>query len=359
MKDHTTAEMMYAIGVDVSDDYCYVCIVNMDDGTVLERTRISNTPGAFNRCFKNLEPSRVAIEVGMHSPWMSRELIKRGHQVWIGNPRKVRLIYQTDKKNDWVDAENLARLVRVDPKLLYPVIHRPEEAQEHLEIIKARDLCVRSRTNLINHVRGVVKPSGVKLPRCSTDSFSKQVELFIPPGLRPALTPLLKVISELTSAIKGYDRQIDQLAKKVYPEVELLTQVKGVGNLTALAYRLVIFDPSRFPKSRKVGPYLGLGPRLDQSGVSNPQLPITKAGNQFLRRLLVNCAQYILGNFGQDCDLRRWGLAKAQGSKAAKKRAVVGVARKLAVLLHRLWVTGEEYEPLHNVPQDAELPVAA
>lgn len=128
-----------------------------------------------------------------------------------------------------------------------------------------------------------------------------------------------------------------------------LTQVNGVGTLTALTFVLTIGEPERFQRSRTVGAYFGLRPRQRESGDHEPQLHITKAGPPLMRRLLVNCAQYILGPLGQGCDLRRFGLAlAARGGKSAKKRAVVAVARKLAVLLHRLWVTGEVYEPLRN-----------
>jgi len=129
----------------------------------------------------------------------------------------------------------------------------------------------------------------------------------------------------------------------------LLKQVKGVGTQIALTYLLTIEDPHRFAKSRDVGCFLGLRPGRRDSGESQPQMHISKEGDPYLRTMLVQGAHYILGPFGADSDLRRWGLKlAARGGKNAKKRAVVAVARKLAVLLHRLWVTGEVYEPLHN-----------
>jgi transposase len=208
---------------------------------------------------------------------------------------------------------------------------------------------VRSRTQLINHVRGIVKTSGGRLPSCSAESFPRKVALHIPGKLKEALAPLLVFIARLSRQIRSFDRQIEQIASEQYPETEVLRQVPGVGPLTALWYILTIEDPMRFTRSRDVGPYLGLVPRLDQSGEQNPQKRITKAGDELMRRLLVGSAHYIIGPFGPDTDLRRWGLRLAErGGKNAKKRAAVAVARKLAVLLHRLWVAGEVYEPLRE-----------
>ncbi len=165
--------------------------------------------------------------------------------------------------------------------------------------------------------------------------------------LREALEPLLREVESLNEHIQEYDRRIAQLAKQDYPEVELLQQVKGVGELIALTYILTIEDPHRFRKSRDMGCFLGLRPGRRNSGQSEPQMHISKEGDRYLRTLLVQGAHYILGPFGEDSDLRRWGLKLAErGGKNAKKRAIIAVARKLAVLLHRLWVSGEVYEPL-------------
>ena len=208
---------------------------------------------------------------------------------------------------------------------------------------------MRSRTKLINHVRGVTKSFGVRLKKCSTKSFHNQVPEQLPEILKPSLTPLLEMIKELSKKISHFDHLVEQKAVTGYPATERLRQVKGVGALTALAYVLVVDDPHRFRKSRLAGSYIGLRPRRDQSGGRDPELRITKVGDTMLRRFLVGSAHYILGPFGEDSDLRRWGLKlAARGGKNAKKKAVVAVARKLAVLLHHLWVSSEDYEPLRN-----------
>jgi len=156
-------------------------------------------------------------------------------------------------------------------------------------------------------------------------------------------------LESLNEHIKEHDRRITEMAKETYPEVELLKQVKVVGDLIALTYVLTIEDPHRFKKSRDVGCFLGLRPGRRNSGQSEPQMHISKEGDRYLRTLMVQGAHYILRPFGEDSDLRRGGLKLAQcGGKNAKKRAVVAVARKLSVLLHRLWVSGEVYEPLRN-----------
>jgi transposase len=213
-------------------------------------------------------------------------------------------------------------------------------------MVKSRDILVQSRSKLINHARGVVKTNGERLPGCSTDSFVRRCASHVPTDLWPALEPVFYIINQLSEQIHELDAKIDQMCREQYPETQLLQQVPGVGPVTALSYVLTIEDPERFRKSRQVGPFLGLTPRRDQSGDTDKQLPITKAGNKYLRQLLVNCAHYILGPFGPDSHLRRHGLSiGARGSKNAKKRAAVAAARKLAVLLHRLWVSKQPYEP--------------
>jgi transposase len=280
---------------------------------------------------------------------MGRLLAECGHEVLVANARRLDLISRNDSKDDRTDAELLARVRRVDPKLLGAVEHRGRQAQVDMELIRARDALVRTRTLLVNHVRGAVKAFGGRLPKGSTGAFAAKALDHIPRELRFALAPVVRQIEHLAKAIRTFEKRIDKAAEKRYPATELLRQVHGVGPITALCYALTIGDAGRFKKSRAVGSYLGLRPRKDESGASSPELRITKAGDGHLRRLLVQCAHYILGPFGQDSDLRRFGLRIAgRGRKRAKKVAVIAVARKLAVLLHRLWVTAEVYEPLRN-----------
>ena len=342
-------------GLDLGDKYSYLCLLDTESGEVIEEARLCTTPKAFQRRFSGLEPMRIAIETGTHSPWVSRLLERLGHQVLVANARKLKLIYAEGRKNDRLDAENLARLARLDPKLLAPLQHRGEASQAHLAIVRSREALIEARAKLVNHVRGTVKSFGARLPKCSSPTFHKKVAAYVPEPLRPALEPLLETIASMTAHIREYDRELESAASELYPETKLLRQVHGVGTLTALAFVLTLEDPSRFATSRAVGAYLGVVPGKDQSGERDPQKRISKQGNGLLRKLLVGSAHRILGPFGEDSDLRRHGLKIAErGGKNAKKRAVVAVARKLSVLLHRLWVTGEVYEPLYNANRFAD-----
>jgi transposase len=349
MSDGSKGRPKITAGVDLGDKYSYLCLIDTQSGEVVEEGRLRTTPEAFGRRFASERPMRIAIEAGTHSPWVSRVLEECAHEVLVANSRKTRLIYSNKRKTDEVDAENLARLARADPKLLYPLKHRNEDSQAHMALIRSREALVSCRTQLVNHVRGAVKSFGARLPKCPARSFHKKAPEHIPEALRPALGPILEQIGSLTESIRQYDRKVETACEELYPETELLRQVEGIGPLTALTFVLTLEDPYRFQKSRSVGAYLGLVPARDQSGDRDPQRRISKEGDELLRKLLVSCAHYILGPFGSDSDLRRHGQKIAsRGAKNAKKRAVVAVARKLAVVLHSLWVSGEIYEPLRN-----------
>lgn len=336
------------VGLDVGDRWSYVCVLD-ESGEVVERTRLSTCAEALTEYFSGAERWRVAFEVGVHSPWMSRLLETLGHEVIVAHARYVALIYKHARKQDAVDAEALARLARFDPELLHPIQHRSQTTQADLAILRSRDQVMRMRTQAINHVRQVVKSfGGESLPSCNADAFARRAEPLVPEALRPALAPLVEHIGRLSELIRRYDQELQALATQRYPQTEVLRQIPGVGLLSSLAYVLVLEDPHRFRSRRSVGAYLGLVPRLAQSGEHQPQLRITRRGDALLRKLLVNCAHYILGPFGPDCDLRRFGQRlAARGGPRAKKKAVVAVARKLTVLLHRLWTTGEVYDPHH------------
>jgi transposase len=285
---------------------------------------------------------------------VSRELKAQGHDVTIANARKVRLIYESDRKNDRMDARMLARLGRVDVNLLSPIQHRSAKVQADLAVVRGRDALVAARTQLVNATRGIVKSMGGRLPTSTTAAFAGKAESSVPEELKLALAPLLKSIRHLSEQIHRCDRRIVQLSEKKYPETKLLQQVKGVGPLISLTYVLTIENPKRFAKSRTVGSYLGLRPKESESGDSSPQLGISKSGNGYLRRLLVQGAHYIMGPLAQDSRLRRWGLElAARGGKNSKKRAVIAVARKLAVLLPRFWSTAEVYDPLYGLAPTA------
>lgn len=333
------------IGLDVGDKHSQVCIID-SSGEAIEEARIPTTAKGIQRYFSSKSPAAVTLEVGTHSPWISRTLKEAGHAVIVANARKVRLIYGSTRKSDRLDAEKLARLTRHDPKLLAPIEHRSAQAQSHLACIRSRDALVRTRTSLVVHVRGSVKAFGKRLPSGDTSAFPKRAREHLPPELRPALEPILAAIEALTERIKQLDVEIKEIAARHYPRTEFLQQITGVGLLTALTFQLIIEDPNRFSKSREVGPYLGLTPGEHQSGDRNPKRRVTREGDTLLRRLLVQCANYVIRT-KTDSDLKR-AAERVMSRGGHRSIAVTAVARKLAVLLHHLWVTGEIYEPLYN-----------
>ena len=337
------------VGCDLSDKFSVLCLLHGDDR--IERLRLRTTKAALGRYFAVLgSQAHVVIEVGPHSRWVAQLVRGHGHRVTVANPRRLKVISTSDSKDDWRDAELLARLGRADLALLAPVTHRSDAAQSELSVLKARDVLVKTRTKLVNFVRAVVKATGDRIPKCAAEGFHRRTRLAVPEALRPALDPIYTTLEALSAQIRELEKTIEQLAASD-PDVAIVSQIDGIGTLTAVAFMRTLGDKHRFRSSRTVGAFLGLRPRRNQSGDDDPQLRITKAGDGFVRCLLVNAANYILGPFGKDTDLRRWGLGLAErGGKNARKRAKVAVARKLAVLMHRLWVTGEEYEPLRASP---------
>lgn len=326
------------IGVDLGDKQSQVCVLGAEQ-EIRHEVRVHTTTPALQSWFESLQPSLVVVEAGTHSPWVSRLLEQLGHAVMVVDPRRLKLISASDSKNDPADARMLARVAAAMPELLRVVKHRSVEAQKDLTVIRARARLVEVRTKLWCSLRGLAKTLGHRLPRRVSAEMLVDWEI---------LRPLWRALEDVRQRIAEYDAKIRELERK-YPVAQRLQQIAGVGALISLTFVLTLDDHLRFRKSRQIGSYLGLRPRQRDSGESQPQLRITKAGDAYLRSLLIQGAQYILGRFGPDTDLKRWGLKLAQrGGKNAKKRAVVAVARKLAVLMHRLWVDQSVYQPLRQ-----------
>jgi transposase len=340
------------VGLDVGDRKTHYCVLGLDGELVIEGA-VATRKASLRVQFEGKVKMRIALEAGTHSPWISRLLAEMGHEVIVANPRNLRMISESDSKNDPADARLLARLAHVGPELLSPIQQRSEKTQVDLALVRARDVAVQSRTKIINAVRGIVKSTGLRLPKSSTLTFARKAKEACPEALRPALLPLLRVIEELTREIELYEKLVAKKAETEYPETNAIRTIHGVGPLTALAFVLVLNnDRNRFRRSRDVGCYIGLRPKQRDSGQRAPQLGITKAGDPLLRRLATQCAQHVLGPFGKDSALRKWGMSLAlRGGKNAKKRAVIAVARKLVILMHRIWITQEIYEPLRGVAE--------
>ena len=345
------------VGIDLGDKTSRYCVLNQA-GEVVKEGSAATTGKGMAEVFGRMPSGRMALEVGTHSPWVSRLLSSLGHEVIVANPRQLRLITESSRKDDKVDARTLARLARIDPELLRPIRHRGEKAQMALMQIRVRAALVETRTSLVNTLRGLAKSAGERVISCDPDSLDAARLEGLSKPLGEVLEPLAKQVEGLTEQIQARDRKLEQIAREEYPETALLKQIHGVGTLIALTFVLTVEDQQRFQKSRDVGCYVGLRPKRSQSGQSDPQLRITKEGDSYLRQLLVQGAHRILSRGGPDTDLQRWGLKLGgRGGQNAKKRAIVAVARKLAILLHRLWTTGEVYEPLRNQPSGK--PIAA
>lgn len=336
------------IGVDLGDEVSEYCVLDKSGDVVAEGT-VETDVAAFQRLFGKLPLSRVAMEVGTHSPWANRCVSALGHEVIVANARKVKLITESSEKDDRMDAQMLARLARIDVRLLSPIEHRSEQEYADLMVIRGRAALVRARTSVVNAARGMVKSAGERLPRCSAEKMNPVVGGSLSAGVQERVNPLLAAAAALSVQIAGYDLQIDVLCKERYPQTWLLMQVGGVGALIALTFVLTLGNPQRFGKSRQVGPYLGLRPGRRDSGKSQPQLRISKEGDTYVRSLLIQAAHCILRSTAEDSDLKRFGLKLSKrGGKNARKRAKVAVARRLGVLLHHLWVNGEVYDRLYN-----------
>ncbi len=336
-----------AVGIDLSDRLAHICIIG-EDAEVTHRAKVQATPEGLRGFFAQRPRLEIAIETGPHARWVQRELVAMGHGVLTADARRLRSIYENENKDDEVDAEMLARLRRVDPKLLHPVGRRSEEDWQALALLRARDRLVGARTKLINAVRGMVKSTGTRVSSCDAQYFHRRREE-VPDDLRYVLEPLFECIEYLTVRIERMEKMATKVADERYADTQLLRQIPGIGTLTSLGFVAAVGDPHRFSNSRKVGSYFGLRSGKDQSGASDPKLPITKCGDRYVRRLLVGAAQYMLGPFGKPCAIRDWGLElAARGGRAARKKAAVAVARKLAVVMHTMMVKQVDWDPYPN-----------
>jgi transposase len=347
MKKNTTLTSAIpetTIGLDLSDRTFRYCELNRS-GEIVDEGQLKLDRATVRRYLASKPTgARVALETGTHSAWVRDMIEQVGLEAVVANARELKAVTGRSHRTDHHDARQLARLARVDRALLNPVKLRGSAEQADLFVIRARAVLVEARTMLINFARGITKTLGHRLPASVTHCFAERVRAAVPDVLQSALLPILDVVEEIAAQIELYDRNIETLAEHHYPQTHWLRQVPGVGTLTALTLVLTVGEPERFAHSRDLGPFLGLVPRRRQSGEQDPQLRITKCGDRYLRRLLVQCAHVLMGRFGGDCALRRWALEHAQKSRAAKKRTVVAVARRLAVLLHRLWARQEQFQ---------------
>ena len=341
------------IGLDLGGRKSRIAVLDKSTGEVLESV-VETKQSPLKAFFGRYRGATVVFEVGAQSRWVQALLRQLGLNVITANPRQLALITKSHKKTDKRDALVLARLGSGMPELLETVEHRSPRTHANLAIIKSRELLVATRTRLVNRIRALVKSVGEPLEGCDATYFFRKARAKIPGELRPACEPLLEILEDLHAKIRAFDKEIETIAER-YPAVNAVRQVDRIGTLTGLSFVLTVENPHRFRDIRRIGSYVGLVPKLDDSGDRVTQLGISKAGDKMLRRLLVLCANQILSSRGRDCHLRRWGLKLCErGGKNAKKRATVAVARKLAVLLLALWRNGSEYEPMRNVAPEQQ-----
>lgn len=348
MKECNTEIRKVYVGFDISDENIEIFAVCGQE-TSKQTQKIANDSKAieqFLKMFSDKNRVCVVMETGTHSLWISRLVKKLGFEVLVAHARDLKLIYASDKKNDSLDAERLARLAQADRKLLHPVEQMSEERQRDLLVLKARALLVKQQTQTVNTIRGFLKSNGVKDDELTVDNMRKKGYGKLPDEMKEAVGTLLEHLNYLALMIKNYDRQISKLCKK-YKVTAALRRIKGVGPAISLAFVLLVGDPRRFPDAARLCAYFGLVPRQDQSGNTDKQLSITKKGNRLMRTLLVQGAQYIMGSRGEECDLREYGKRiEARGGQIAKKKARIAVARKLVALMLTLWRNQEiPYDP--------------
>ena len=351
MEQTSTGDAGRTIGLDLGDKWSEYVALDAE-GRRVGAGRVRSTADGFAKLSALHDGAFVVMETGTHSPWAAAQFGTWGHRVAVANSSELALVTASVRKSDRRDAEILARLGRADVELLHPVAQRKPETQLLLSKLRARRTMVRSRTMLVNSVRGTAKSLGTRTAPCSADSFHRKALAWASPELRDAVKFEMAAIAALTEQILLADAELEALAASM-PAVAAMRQVPGVGLLIALTFALTIEDPTRFARRADAAAYFGLAPGRRQSGERDPKMGITKRGNAEARSLLVQGAHYVLGAHGPDCALRRWGLALERTK--GKRTAIVATARKLAVLMLALWATGERYDPMRGArPAEAE-----
>lgn len=345
MKKTSNSTAPACIGFDLGDENSHYCLISAE-GEVELRGKVPTERTALSELIMRLPPARMVLEASTQSHWVAALMRSLDREVYVANPRRIPLLTQSSRKTDRNDAEILARIGRLDVQLLSPVHERSEICMRLRASLRARSLLVRSRVRVVNSIRSTLKVFGHKPLSCAPEYVAARILPTVPSDLRPTLEPLFATLQTLNEQIKGFDEHLVASCDQHFPETGVLRQVRGVGPLVALAFITAIGDPRRFKDSRCVGSYLGLTPKSHQSGSSDPRLRISKEGDGTVRSLLVTAATHIMRRSAPDSDLKQFAKRiAASGTPRDKGRARIAVARKLAVLLHRLWLTGEVYEP--------------
>lgn len=327
-------------GIDLASKSSAICILG-SNGEILFEGACPTDEDGFRQALKSWRTLHCVIEASPLSEWVARMLESLGHEVVVIDPRRAKAIITSKKKTDKLDARNLARMGRTG---WYTQVHRKtEEARLLRSHLKARKGLIDAQRQQNNRIRGLLRAHGIKVGQVSSGRFEGHVDKLVRrkcPALITAIRPLLDLWVSIRESLTVMTKGVKQMAKQD-ATCQLLMSAPGVGPMVASAYVATIDDPSRFRRGAQVAAYLGLVPSIIQSGESEYRGRITKEGDRLLRWLLVEAAHVLLTRSGTDSALKRWGkrLEKREGSSKAK----VAVARKLAIVLHRIWLTGEPY----------------
>jgi len=334
--------MTHYVGLDVSMEETSVCVLD-DDGAIVWRGVCASRPAAMAAVLAARAPEldRVVLESGPLSHWHWHGLRALSVPVVCVDARHAhKALSVRINKTDAKDAEGLAQLARFG--WYCEVRVKSHSAQHDRALLGARERLVKVRRDLENQVRGLLKVHGLLIGKIATGKYHARVHELLQeiPTLAAMILPLLEVRRVVLREYDGLHRQVLALAKES-AACRLLMSCPGIGPVTALAYRAVIDDPGRFAKSSSVGAYLGLTSRRWQSGAVDWSGRISKFGDPMLRHLLYEAANALLSRVKQSCPLKRWGLRlqKRLGARKAK----VALARRLAVILHRMWSDGSEF----------------
>lgn len=346
------ATMVEYVGLDVSKEATAYCVKD-EKGKILARGKVASDPDALFAVLKEhcLCPERIVLETGTLSNWLCRELRKRGLPVTIVDARRAHAVLRLQhNKTDDNDAAVLADLARTG--FYRSVAVKSERAQKRRALLTARDHLVGQLRSRGNVIRGLLGTFGIRLAK-GTGKFERRVRAALAerPDLAVIFEPLLGERAALHDAIEQLDRAVEAVAKSD-PACRLLMTAPAVGPVTALAYVATIDEPERFAKSRAVGAYVGLTSRRNQSGEMDYSGRISKQGDRMLRALLYGAANSLLTRIRRAHPLRTW--TRQLKKKVGHRKACVALARKLAVILHRMLITGEAFAwPQHQKEETA------
>lgn len=326
------------IGVDVSDRESKICVMNRDCGmnSVIIETTCATTKEGFGECFDKFDRSwPVVFETGTHCRWMKQHFESLGFSTVVANPAEVKLIVDSNAKSDKSDARKLARLALAGFDLLKPVKLRDEIYQRMLRYHESRLLLIECRNSMICQVRCYAKSCGFRIPECAAEKFHETDKSLWPTEFEQMIWPTMDAIKTLNQKIAAFNVMIKELAEQpaFKKQVDRAREVHGVGLIGATVLIAAIGgDVDRFEHARDIGPYIGMVPKKSQSGDSDPQLGMTKAGNELVRKVLVECANVVMKSNARDTDLKLKGLRiSSRGGKIARKKAKIAVARGIAV----------------------------